>query len=126
MHVCSIMTEYNLRESSAHKLHFLPEKLASQTIEIYFYACIYSFKEYLMKSLLCHVPGRVKFKSYRYSDEQKSRELRPWERRSYGDGQLSKQHRCMCEGGQARERGVDTGSTHQGPQLRLHGGDWEG
>lgn len=32
MHVCSIMADCNLLECGAHKLHFLPEKLASQTV----------------------------------------------------------------------------------------------
>lgn len=36
MHACSIMEEYNLLESSAHKCHFFPEKLPLQTVELYF------------------------------------------------------------------------------------------
>ena len=50
MHVCSILTEYNLLESSAHKLHVLPEKLISQTVELYLYACLYSFNKYLWRA----------------------------------------------------------------------------
>lgn len=85
MHVCSIMTEYNLLEISAHNLHFLPENLASQTGETELYACIHSSKEYLMESLLCRVPGRGRFKSCRHNDEQESHELCPWEQGSHGD-----------------------------------------
>ena len=124
MHLCSIMTKYNLLENCAHKPHFLPEKLVSQTVEICFYAYCHSFNEYLMESLLCRVPNRVQF--CRYSDEQESCELCSWDWGSHGGGQLSKQHHYKCEGGQGRERGVGPGSTHQGPQHRLHGEGWEG
>ena len=37
------------------------------------------------ENLLSRVSGRVKFKSCRYSDEQDSRELCPWEWGSHGD-----------------------------------------
>ena len=110
MHLCSIMTKYNLLENCAHKPHFLPEKLVSQTVEICFYAYCHSFNEYLMESLLCRVPNRVQF--CRYSDEQESCELCSWDWGSHGGGQLSKQHHYKCEGGQGRERGVGPGSTH--------------
>lgn len=50
MHACIIMTECNLLESLAHKLHFLHKNLVSQTIDVYFYAYIYSFNKYLWRS----------------------------------------------------------------------------
>lgn len=53
MHVCSIMTKYSLLESSAHKLHYFLRSIFPA--EIYFYACIYSFREYIRRtcSVMC-------------------------------------------------------------------------
>ena len=50
MHACSLMAEYNLLESSAPKLHFPPEKLVSETVEVNFSAYFYSFNKYLWRT----------------------------------------------------------------------------